>query len=86
MDTVWFEVLVVILSIFLAIFLVLGIILLTKLIQISNTIKRISDHAENVADKAEHVSDFFEKTTTSVAMVKLLSNISDTILNKRSKK
>lgn len=86
MNDVWYEVLVVILSIFLAIFLVLGIILISKMIQIAGHINRITEHAERMAERAEHVSDFFEKTSTSAAVVKLVSNFGDTILNKRSKK
>lgn len=86
MDDVWFEVLVVILSIFLAIFLVLGIILLIKFIKLANTLNKITDHAERMADKAEHVSDFIEKTTTTAAMAKLAASISDSILKKGSKK
>lgn len=77
MDTRWFEALVVILSVMLAIFLLLSIILLVRFIQITRQIKRITDHAENAVDKAEEVAAFFEKTATPVAMLKLFANISD---------
>ena len=77
MDSSWYEALVIILASALAVFLILGIILMVKMIQIANTTKRITEHAEKVADQAEHVSEFFAKTATPVAVVKLLSNVSD---------
>lgn len=79
MDDRWFATLVVILSVMLALFLLLSIILLVRIIQISNQIKRITDHAEAAIDKAEQVADFFQKTTTPVALMKLISNISDVV-------
>lgn len=86
MDSIWYEVLVIILAIALAIFLVLGIILLVRLNQIASTTKRITEHAEKVADQAEHVSEFFAKTATPVAVVKLLSNVSEIFQGKEKKK
>lgn len=77
MNDVWFESLVIILSIMLGLFLLLGVILLVKIIQIVNQVKRITDHAEQAVDKAEHIASFFEKTATPVALMKLVANISD---------
>jgi predicted PurR-regulated permease PerM len=78
-DTRWFEALVVILSVMLALFLLLSIILVIRFIQITRQIKRITDYAEHAVDKAEEVASFFEKTATPVALMKLVANISDTI-------
>ena len=75
----WFETLVIILSTMLALFLLLGIILLVKLITITKQIKRITEHAEIAVDKAEEVASFFEKTATPVAILKLIANISESI-------
>ena len=86
MDSVWFEIIVIILAFFLALFLLLSIIILVKVVQIIRVVKRIIEHAESVADKAEHITAFFEKTATPVAVVKLVSNISDAILRKGKKK
>lgn len=85
MDSNWYAALVIILSIALAIFLVLSIILVSKLIQIANHVKRIVAQAEQVADRAEHISAFFEKTATPVAILKLISNLSDTLQRKVKK-
>lgn len=79
------EILVVILSSFLALFLLLGIILLVLCIKIANHIKHISERAEQIADKAEDVADFFSKAATPMALGKLISNISDVFRKKRGK-
>ena len=86
MDSIWYEVIVIILSFFLAVFLLLGIVIFVKVVQIINVVKRIIDHAEQMADRAEHITAFFEKTATPVALVKLVSNISDAILKKGKKR
>lgn len=85
MDTIWFEILVIVLSTFLAITLLLTIILLVKIIQIARLAKKITEHAEQLADRADHIGAFFEKTATPVALMKLVSNLSD-VFNKKGKK
>lgn len=87
----WFESLVIILSVMLALFLLLGIVILVKFIQIINQIKRITDHAENVVDKAEDIADFFKKSSGPMAVIKIVGNLSETFheaagkFNKRGK-
>lgn len=85
MDSSWYEALVIILAVALAIFLILAIVITVKLIQVVKSIKRITDYAEKVADRADHISDFFEKTATPVAIAKLIANISDSF-KKHSRK
>lgn len=82
MDSIWYEVIVIILSIFLGLFLIVSIILVTRVIEILKTVKRITDHAEQVVDKAEHISTFFEKTATPVALIKLIANMSESFKKK----
>lgn len=69
------EILVIILSTALAVFLILGIFALIKLNQILNHVNHITEKAENLADKAEEVGEFFQKTATSTALVRLIGNI-----------
>jgi hypothetical protein len=85
-DSTWFAVLTIILSTFLAIFLILSIVLLVKVIQIVKKVKHIVEQAEQVADRAEHISAFFERTATPVAFLKLISNLSETIQKKVKRK
>ena len=75
----WFEALVIILSVMLALLLLLSIIFIVKLIQISSQIKRITDHAEQVVDKAEQIAGFFEKTATPIAILKIIANVSESV-------
>lgn len=85
MDDTAFNIIVVILSVVLAVFLLLAIYVAVRLIQVTNHIKKITESAEQVADRAEHMSRFFEKTATPVAIVKLISNLSNVVQNKRRK-
>lgn len=77
------EVLVVILAAALAVNLVLGFIVLIKLIQIINHVKKLVAKAEALTDKAEVVSSFFRKTAVPVAIGRLLANISDHLRSKK---
>jgi hypothetical protein len=85
-DSNWFAALTIILGSFLALFLILAIVLAVKIIQIVKQVKRIMAQAEQVADRAEHISAFFEKTATPVALLKLISNISDSLHKKVKRK
>lgn len=69
------QILVVILSATLAVFLVIGIIALLKLNQILEHVKNITAKAEKLADQAEHIGDFFKNTTASAAIGKLVANV-----------
>lgn len=85
-DSTWFAALVIILAIFLGILLILTIVLIVKILQITKQVKYIIEQAEQVADRAEHISAFFEKTATPVALLKLVSNISNTLQKKVKRK
>ncbi len=81
------QILVIILSATLAIFLILGIVALVKLIQILNHLKVISEKAEKLINTAENVGEFFRYTAGPAAIVKLFSNISDVVFkHKKSNK
>jgi predicted PurR-regulated permease PerM len=79
MENEWFQTLVIILSAMLALFLLLSIVLIAKVIQIVKQIKKIVDQAEETVEKAEHVANFFKSTATPVAILKLIANISDAV-------
>ncbi len=76
------KILVIVLSATLAIFLILGIVLIIKLIQVANGIKHITQKAEQIADKAEAVTEFFEQAAAPVAIGRLIGNITDMITRK----
>lgn len=70
-----FEILVVILSITLAIFLVLAIILVFNFIKISQTVRSIVNKADSVMDDVESAAEFFKKTSVPIGITSLVSNI-----------
>lgn len=79
------EILVIILSSFLAIFLVLNSIFLVLAIKIALTVKRVTDKAEKLADKAEAFSEYVQSAATPMIIGKLFSSVSDTFFNRSGK-
>ena len=69
------QILVIILSSMLAIFLIVSIVAGIKVVQILNDMKRIVQKAESIADKAEAVGEFFQASAGPAAIGKLLANI-----------
>ncbi len=68
------EILVVILSIALAIFLILGIILTIYLIDLTRQIRRVTNSAERTAYNLESVVSKFSTVMTPILMVKMVTN------------
>ncbi len=69
------QILLIIVSVTLTIFLIVGIIVTIKLVQILNHLKQITEKAEKIADSAESVGEFFQKTAGPAAIAKLVVNI-----------
>lgn len=69
------QIILVILSLTLALFLTVSIIATIKVIQILDHLKKITIKAESIADKAESVTTFFQNKTSHVALGTLISNI-----------
>ncbi len=63
-------ILVVILSVTLFVFLILGIILLVKLIKISKGAQQIVDKGQNIADKTEDIAENIKGMTSVGGLVK----------------
>lgn len=76
------RILIIILGAALAIFLLLSILALVKIIQILNHLKRISEKAERFADKAEAVGEFFESAATPLAVGRVMANVSEAIFRR----
>ncbi len=82
-----FDILVIILSIALAIFLVTAIVLAIGLVKLVKQLRVITSKAEEIVDDVEVVSGFFRKSAAPVAITSLLSNIVSKITehNKKGK-
>lgn len=76
------EILVIFLSTALAVFLVVGIFALIKLVQVLNYLKSISEKADRIATNAESVSDMFKRGAGAAGLAKLLSGISEVVFRK----
>lgn len=69
------EVLLIVVSSILSVFLILLIVVLSYVIPIMRRAKKFVDHAENVADSVEAAASAFKKTATPVAIFKFISKI-----------
>ena len=74
MDTAT-QILVIITSSVLVVFLILAIIATVYFIKLMKVVRQIAEHAENVAESMQSAADTFKKTATPLAFLKVLGNI-----------
>jgi hypothetical protein len=75
------EVLLIIVSSVLAIFLLVCTIAVIKFIQVLRSLRHIAEQAEKIADSAEAVGEFFRKSAGPIAFSKFVSNIAETVMH-----
>ncbi len=85
MDTAT-EVLVIILSVTLTIFLIIAIVAFVYIIKLMKQVGRITERAENVADSVEAAAAAFERTASPLAILKIIGNIVDQATKFRNRK
>lgn len=66
---------VIILSTFLAIFLLLGIVVLAKMIVVINRVNRITEKVENIANKAESMAEALGNVGMSTMAMKVFGMV-----------
>jgi uncharacterized protein YoxC len=69
----WARIIVIILALFLAIFLLLGIGLLVLLIKVTRQIKSVTDSAERTARSVEGSVEPFHKLTSPLLMMRMVT-------------
>ena len=69
--------LTIVLSVFLAFFLLLGIVLLIKAIQLANKVKHIADQADGMVQRADTAIEFFRKAAGPLAVGKMVTGFVD---------
>lgn len=69
------EILLIIVSSVLALFLVVTIVAIVYLIGILKQVKKITIQAENVVDSVESAAAAFERTASPIAILKIVGNI-----------
>jgi hypothetical protein len=80
------EILVIILSVALAVFLTLAIILTIYLIVIAKKIRNVADTAERTAGQVENVVAFMRKAAGPAMISKLVMDVVSRLGNRRGKK
>ncbi len=80
------QILVVILSSFLAIFLLLSIIVASLTIKLLKQLRQITQHAEHIAEKAEAVTAMVGKAAGPMAVGKLLFGLVDSVREQTTKR
>lgn len=79
------ELLTIILSAVLVVFLIVSIVAVVKLIQVIKSLKRITEKAEKLADSAEAIGSFFEKSAGPAAIGKFVYNIISHVMHREKK-
>jgi len=69
------EVLLIIVSTVLSVFLLLAMVALIFFIRVMRQVKQITERAENVAETMESAAYTFQKSATPLAVLKLIGNI-----------
>jgi len=80
-----FQILVIILSAFLALFLILGIILLIMFIQISRKIKRITTTIGEATDNLKQFAENLRRIASPVVISKIVLKYIRNYINRRRK-
>jgi hypothetical protein len=73
------DLLVIILSTALAVLLALAIAIAVLVIQLLQSIKRLTNKAEHVIETAEHVGEAFSNASGSLALFRIVRNIADMV-------
>ncbi|OGL31094.1 hypothetical protein A3F37_04455 [Candidatus Saccharibacteria bacterium RIFCSPHIGHO2_12_FULL_41_12] len=84
MDSTWFEINVMILSIMLGIFLIVGIATGILIYKIAKETRALIQQTMNVADQAEKLATNFAKSAAPLAFVKFLYNLRKDKKNEKS--
>lgn len=79
------EVLVVIISVVLGLFLIVSIVATLYIIKVLKAIKHLTDKAEQVAEKAENVTDFFKEARGPLSLLRVIKNVADMAQSKPKK-
>lgn len=69
------QAILIILSIFLAIFLILGVVALIYTIKIQRSVKKVVSTIEKVTEKADKVGDIIENSAPMVGLIKFFAKL-----------
>ncbi len=81
-----FDILVIVLSCLLGLFLILSITLAVMAVRIVASIKRIVSRGEQVVDSAEAAAEMFKKAAGPLGVLKTLTNVVETVAKHKDRK
>lgn len=73
------QIILIILSTFLALFLLLAIMALVSVMKLIRTIREIAEKAERVINSAESVADLFKKASGPVTILNFVRGVANTV-------
>jgi cell division septal protein FtsQ len=74
-----FDILVIVLSVLLGLFLILSITVIIFILRLVSSIRHIVAKGEQVVDSAEAAAEMFKKAAGPLGMLRTLSNIVETV-------
>lgn len=80
-----FDILVIVLSVLLGLFLILAIIAISAILKIASSLKRIVARGEQVIESAESAAAMFKQAAGPLGAVKMLTHLVDTIVKAKRK-
>lgn len=80
------HILVIVLSVFLALFLVLAIVAVVQLLRLIKTLNHLAQKAEKIVNTAENVGDVFRHAAGPAAALRLVYNIVETVTQHNKKR
>jgi uncharacterized protein with PQ loop repeat len=79
------EILVIIVSVALSIFLIVGIMLMVQVMRLVKGLQEIADRAEKVLNSAESIGQIFRKTAGPVSLFNFVRSVVDTVAEHKHK-
>ena len=76
-------ILVIINSVVLTVFLILGIVTMVLAIRVFASLKRVAQKAESVVDSAEAATEAFKNASGSLAFMKIIKNLVELVQRKK---
>ncbi|MDZ7744889.1 MAG: hypothetical protein U5K77_04010 [Candidatus Saccharibacteria bacterium] len=76
------QILVIIISLTLGVFLVVSIVAMVKVVKLVNVLQRIAEQTENLVEKANSVGEILKKSAGPVAVGRFVTHITNAVLNR----
>lgn len=79
------QILLIIVSSFLSIFLIVSIVLIVKVIKVLKAVNNVASKAESLVDSAEAATELLRKSAGPIALGRFVSNIAEAVLHHKKK-